>query len=449
MKILHYSLGLPPNRSGGLTKYATDLMVAQSTKEVIVTLLYPGDYTFWKKPKMRIVKDKTYKGITVYEIKNPSLVPLLHGVRKPEDVYASKHKLSGKSINSFYDEVQPEIMHIHTLMGLPLELIVFFKEKGVKIVFTTHDYYGLCPKVNFINQSGLLCNTPGGVKCSICNEDAPRSLFLYLRNSKYLLKQKERLSSFSNNQPVVEAKFSNLVSPSKEMSEEFDKLLDYYQKLFKLVDIFHFNSSVSKEVYENYLIPKQSIVIPISHLGIKDKRKLKTIDKNNISLAFIGSLSSFKGFPILKEVLCTLNNKVHNWSLDVWGGVLGVDVDCNKINYRGKYSQDMQNVVFDNIDLLIVPSIWKETFSLITLEALSYGVPVIVSSNVGAKDIIKNYDKEFIVEPTFDALYNRLEIVLNNPSLLENYNKKINSELFDFNFETHIQKIKQLYLSIL
>ena len=29
MKILHYFLGFPPYRSGGLTKYAFDLMTAQ------------------------------------------------------------------------------------------------------------------------------------------------------------------------------------------------------------------------------------------------------------------------------------------------------------------------------------------------------------------------------------------------------------------------------------
>ena len=45
---------------------------------------------------------------------------------------------------------------------------------------------------------------------------------------------------------------------------------------------------------------------------------------------------------------------------------------------------------FKQMDLLIVPSIWKETFSLITLEALSYGIPVLISNNVGAKDFSWN-----------------------------------------------------------
>ena len=39
-------------------------------------------------------------------------------------------------------------------------------------------------------------------------------------------------------------------------------------------------------------------------------------------------------------------------------------------------------------DLLVAPSIWYETFGFTVLEALSYGVPVIVSDHVGAKDIV-------------------------------------------------------------
>ena len=43
---------------------------------------------------------------------------------------------------------------------------------------------------------------------------------------------------------------------------------------------------------------------------------------------------------------------------------------------------------FDKTDVLVAPSIWYETFGFTVLEALSYGVPVIVSDHVGAKDII-------------------------------------------------------------
>jgi len=40
------------------------------------------------------------------------------------------------------------------------------------------------------------------------------------------------------------------------------------------------------------------------------------------------------------------------------------------------------------MDVLAVPSSWMETFGMVVLEALSCGVPVIVTEKVGAKDII-------------------------------------------------------------
>lgn len=450
MNILHYALGLPPYRSGGLTRYAVDLMSAQRAVDDDVSLLYPGDYTFWRLPKMKIAGKKTFNAISVYEIKNPSPVPLLHGVRNPSDIFNNRQKLTERALNQFYNEVKPVIFHIHTLMGLPLELVVFLKEKGVKIIFTSHDYYGLCMKVNFINQDGELCNTPGGNQCAICNCNSPGSLFLRLRNSRYLLKHKARLASTGLNKERKKESAPKIFSPTQDQAEAYSNLLNHFHLLFDLVDCIHFNSTVTKEVYEKHLTPKQSVVLPISHLGIKDNRRLKNIDKNHIRLAFIGGTTVYKGFPMLKKVLCDLNNNgITNWSLQVWGGATGIDVDCDKIFYKGKYSPDNLELVYNEFDLLIVPSIWKETFSLTTLEALSFGVPVLVSINVGARDIVDGYNPDFIFYLSPEALYLKLQVILGNYEAIEDYNKKICRNKFEYSLDDHLRKIKQLYTNLL
>ena len=46
MTILHYTIGLAPQRSGGLTKYATDLMQEQQVENQVF-LLYPSGYRWW------------------------------------------------------------------------------------------------------------------------------------------------------------------------------------------------------------------------------------------------------------------------------------------------------------------------------------------------------------------------------------------------------------------
>ena len=44
--------------------------------------------------------------------------------------------------------------------------------------------------------------------------------------------------------------------------------------------------------------------------------------------------------------------------------------------------------IFEETDVLVAPSLCYETFGFTVLEALSFGTPVIVTKNVGAKDIV-------------------------------------------------------------
>jgi len=450
MRILHYSLGLPPYRSGGLTKYATDLMIAQSSLKDEISLLYPGDFTFWKFPKIKIIRKAKFKDISVFEIQNPAIVPLRHGVKHPKSIFSPKQTLSTEQLEQFYFQTNPDILHIHTLMGLPLELLTFLRDKGVKILFTSHDYYGLCLKVNFINNNGICCDQSDKIKCTICNNDAPCSLFLRLRNSSYILKYKKNIASGVRKlrlKPPVEKKE---IWPSQRIANEYAELIKFYFHQFEKIDFLHFNSNVTKEVFESYLGKRRSVVLPISHSNISDNRKRKIIDKKQVRLGFIGSRDAYKGFPLLKEVLLDLQKKgINNWSLHVWGGITGQDLDCDRIIYKGLFTSDEMTQVFDQIDLLIVPSVWKETFSLITLEALSYGVPVLVSKNVGAKDVVRNYAPEFIFEPKKEVVTANLKTILEDTARLKDFNEKICSGEFDYSLHKHVQNITQLYKNLL
>lgn len=449
MNILHYTLGLPPYRSGGLTKYATDLLQAQQTEDNIVSLLYAGGLNITYSGK-RIRRGKSENGISIYKIGNSVAIPLLYGVKNPRSLLGQTIPFSEKELEKFYAQVKPHIFHIHTLMGLPYELVKFLKDNGTKIIFSSHDYYGLCLKANFINEKGALCSGPNGANCVLCNYNAPSNLFLRIRNSELLLSIKNKLPQSKLKRIVKTTPLSNQVKTNISIvkEQEYQHLIDYYKTIFALIDNFHFNSEVTKEVYTRYINNIKSEVIPISHNGIKDNRSIKLFAGEDIRLAFIGSTDIYKGLPLLKEILIDLVKKGEsNWILNVWGGGVNEDKDCPNIKYRGKYLPNQLKAVFAETDLLIVPSLWKETFSLITLEALSFGVPVLVSANVGAKDIVHRYDSRFIYK-TKDDLQNMLCSILQNRLLLEKYNKKIVDLSWDYSFKQHVDKISNLYNKI-
>ena len=79
MRILHYFLGFPPFRSGGLTRFSVDLMEAQSETDEVFAL-WPG--TMVQGIGKPSVKSRgLHNGIHSYEMINPLPVPLDEGVK--------------------------------------------------------------------------------------------------------------------------------------------------------------------------------------------------------------------------------------------------------------------------------------------------------------------------------------------------------------------------------
>lgn len=220
---------------------------------------------------------------------------------------------------------------------------------------------------------------------------------------------------------------------------KYQKLLDYYKKCFSLVDCFHYNSETSKEVFMQYLPTSKGQVVSITHGGIEDHRIRKVYGHDVLHIGFIGNSTPYKGLPLLISVLQDI---VDSWDLSVWGGGIGKHPSL-PIFYKGKFDASTIADVYSAMDVLIVPSIWKETFSLVTLEALSYGVPVIVSDNVGAQDIIKLYSPKFVYHSKIE-LKSLISEILSDKSLLVEFNDRLLSSEWKFSMEEHAKEIINL-----
>jgi hypothetical protein len=185
MRILHYTLGFSPYRSGGLTKYTHDLMVAQKELGHEVSALYPGGVSCFHR-KCYVKNEKALYGINVFEMVNPLPVPLLYGVKEVDDLMDERN-LNRISFDRMLDRLKPQVLHVHSLMGLPKLYLQMAHDRGIKILYTSHDYYGLCLKVNFIDNDGAFCQCVCSEKCRLCNQNAKSTLFLRIRNAKWIV----------------------------------------------------------------------------------------------------------------------------------------------------------------------------------------------------------------------------------------------------------------------
>lgn len=220
--------------------------------------------------------------------------------------------------------------------------------------------------------------------------------------------------------------------------KDYQKLLDYYKKCFSLVDCFHYNSETSKEVFMQYLPTSKGQVVSITHGGIEDHRIRKVYGHDVLHIGFIGNSTPYKGLPLLISVLQDIG-MIESWDLSVWGGGVGTHPSL-PVYFKGKFDSSTIADVYSAMDVLIVPSIWKETFSLVTLEALSYGVPVIVSDNVGAQDIVKLYNPKFVYHSE-DELKSLICEILSDKNLLAEFNDKLLSSKWKYSMEEHAKEI--------
>ena len=142
MRIIHYIFGMPPLRGGGAIKYAMDLAEAQAELGHKVSLLYPGEIKRVT-DKVSIKKNTPYYKTSVYEIINPLPVPLVTGIK---EIGPFVKRVDESVYEQFLEREKVEILHLHSLMGLHIEFLEAAKKCGVKILFTTHDYFWYMPQ---------------------------------------------------------------------------------------------------------------------------------------------------------------------------------------------------------------------------------------------------------------------------------------------------------------
>lgn len=389
MKILHYFLGFPPYRSGGLTKFAYDLMKAQVSDGNEVSGLWPGTIIkIGANPKIK--KSKSISKIQNYELINPLPVPLDEGIG---DVHAFTQSCDVNIYKKFLMTVNPEVIHIHTLMGIHKEFIDVANELKIRTIYTSHDYFGLCPKVTLF-RSGSCCEDDSTChKCIQCNLNClslkkiqilQSPLYRIAKNTALVngLRKKHRGNFFAEEQlpdmPNIDV---------EECAKQYQTLRAYYVKMYEKIDCMHFNSTVAETVFRKYLTPRDSKVISITHTGVSDNRNNEHKKSDKLRILSLAPAKPFKGFTVLKKALDELwSEGKRDFELKVFSPVM--NPPAYMVIKEDGFKQSELSEIFSDSDVLVAPSIWYETFGFTVLEALSYGVPVIVSDHVGAKDIV-------------------------------------------------------------
>ncbi len=454
MRILHYVFGLPPFRTGGLIDYATELAVWEKRLGNEVSILYPGTILQRNRSQVWIKENGNYYGVPKYIIINPLPIPLTCGIK---DIDWFMHDAGREAYEILIDKLQPDVVHVHSLMGIHKSFFTAVKERNCRIVFTTHDYFGLCP-TSLLLKDGTPCADSDWINCKECctgafgtlhlklDQFAPVQSFMSMRSGKLILGILERIKgSYYKRRPGKGcAHLDRPACMTSKHNSDFEALRKHYLDIFALIDFFHFNSEIAKEEYEKRISVIRGKVIPLANSYCQDNRTKYVYENNTpLRIGYLGTETVHKGYYLLKEAVEGI--PYGRVVLNTYFKTKAKSTDS--IVHNTPYNHSDSGKIMRQNDIICMPSIWKETFGFALVEALSYGVPVILSSNVGAKVLVDGEAYGVVIDNiSSEALKKEIMRIAENRSLLQEWNGNICKAELWFDMIEHTERVmKECY----
>ncbi len=293
--------------------------------------------------------------------------------------------LSNRDVLVFAKEVlkreKPDLVHIcHPMrVGSFLEAA---EQMAIPCVLTVTDLMYICPKIVMTTSRGEICTDANhGQNCNVKCYDTGS------HNEKRMALA-ERLLCQAN----------SVIAPSV-----------FIQNMFK------------KQ------IPRVNIRIikhGMDYSGVKYQTR-KYTRNDIINFGFVGTVREHKGVHLLVDSF--MRNKSENIRLSVYGGYGGCygqklanqakkDV---RISFCGTFDNNNLETAYGGIDVLVIPSLCYESYSLVKYEAMMRNIPIVVSDLGALGDGITGGVNGFIFSPAKkDSLYEIITDIANNPEQL-------------------------------
>ncbi len=296
--------------------------------------------------------------------------------------------------SNFLRGCRPSIVHFQHLGGWSSMLLpLIAKDQGLKVLISLHDYYLLCPDYNLIlpnlRRCGKTIADGEDAECLYClgtkrkyhGAGKPSLLRDYLAERKQIIKR------------VIEAA-DILVAPSDFVRERFIQ-------------------AHGEEIKDR--------IVTVPH-GIEPLQKSQQAKRGNVlRVGFLGNASDRKGVFVLLQAAKILKGKPIR--LEIFGGVPpSLTKTANELGIiqHGFYERSDLPRLLSKTHLVMIPSVWDETFCLTASESQMMGIPVIASDCGAISERIVDGETGFLVPPgNAKALAARLLEILDDPTRLE------------------------------
>lgn len=291
-----------------------------------------------------------------------------------------------------------DIVHFQHVAHLSASLIPSMSTLGYPLVLSLHDFFFACHLVHLMNSAGQLCPGPQrGERCITCLRDvasaeAVRHRFAFMTQ---VLQVPRRV--------IVPSAFL-----ARRMTDEFPFLHDRLQVIAPGLPLPPGSARSEKNS-----VPAAPVASPSPGQPLR--------------LVSIGALLPYKGAHVLIDALKGLpaDRVQASWygievaSRQTYAEELRQAAAGLNVSWRGTYDRAELRAILAAHDVLVIPSICEETFSLVVREALQAGLPVIASRRGALPEVVEDGRNGLLFEPENAAdLRCCLQRLLDEPALL-------------------------------
>ncbi len=215
----------------------------------------------------------------------------------------------------------------------------------------------------------------------------------------------------------------NLLSISTQDVIPSEWLIEKEDAEFQAADCVSVLSEVAKRTLIEEGIPREKVIVNNCGVCLDDFRPLPKTD-NIFRIIQCSAMTPTKGIHYLLQAFSEL--KLPN--AELWFIGRGIEVSplrpileqysAENIYFKGAYPQDELAEIYSQGSVFVLPSL-VDGFGMVVPQAMACGLPVIITENVGAADLVVNGESGFIV-PVRDvqALKDRLLLLYENRELL-------------------------------
>jgi len=275
------------------------------------------------------------------------------------------------------------------LIGYPkpkiLELIDYLinlkkEHPDIDFSFMTHDFFSVCPIYNLLDYNIKYCGVPPDLDyCDKCLQHNPLMGLVI---------------------PFVQHDYPDL--RMRFWREKFGNLLGCCSHI---VCFSQSSKEILQKAYPNLLDDKFAI-IPHSIDWVRTVAMNKTSEE--LDIAVIGNLNIPKGIRVVYSLASYIDYYSLNAKIHIFGDVLDPyeSFDFLKsVVKHGRFTRtDLPKLMEENeIDLVLIPSIWPETFSFTTEEAMQMHLPLAVFDLGAPAERVRHYDKGIVLQQQVPA----------------------------------------------